>query len=171
MRACKARLSDDDYLFIQRYLNESEQALFFQMAHYDQSHCVEVAKDAVAIGRARGVGPKQLSVLARAALLHDIGKVKGDIGLWDRSLICVLQAMAPAVYERMAEKGKVLGGDGFAYACYVQKYHAARGAHMLQCFGGQQEVAYLIRLHHLGCEDDDDSRVLLDILRKADALN
>jgi len=174
-RAITARISQSDYRFIQQQLSPGEQALFFQMAVIDQRHCLDAAFLAQAMGQALGVGEKQLQAITKAALLHDVGKVAGDEGLWDRVLITLLQSVSPKLVRKYAAEGSCgmsrLGKrKGFAYACFVHLSHVERGAHMLASFGCETEIVRLVERHHLtrAPESTEEEARLLAILQQAD---
>lgn len=150
-RATRARLNSDDWRFVLDKLYPSELALFSQMAVYDQRHCIDTARTVMRLARARGTGPASLPVLIKAALLHDIGKVTGDIGLWDRCFIVILNRISRSLLHWLAEKGQAdqkNGHRGFAYACYVQLHHPRRGAYMARAFGVNPRVVELLKIHH-----------------------
>ena len=54
-RAIKAKLTVEDKVFIDKYLNDEEQKLFFAMRVYDQRHVLNVAYTAQKNYRARSI--------------------------------------------------------------------------------------------------------------------
>ncbi|HYH03231.1 MAG TPA: hypothetical protein VEC37_09030, partial [Bacillota bacterium] len=69
----KYRLSAEERILIDNYLDDAGKFLFFQMNRVDQYHALAVAKSVlVEAGYQRGL---DLQLLVKAALLHDIGKV------------------------------------------------------------------------------------------------
>lgn len=174
-RAVTAHVTINDYCFLREHLSEGEQALFFQMAVYDQRHCLDTARAAQSLGQAYRLEEHQLRVVTKAALLHDVGKVAGDIGLVARVLITLLELVSPQLVKKSAAKGRrkmslQTKGQGFAYACFVHVFHPERGARMLAAFGCEPEVVRLVRQHHkkeLSTSDHIKS-VLLRILQEAD---
>ncbi len=170
-RACRARIGEADRSFVASYLTEVEQALFFQMEKFDQRHCLDVARAALVMGKARGVGTLQLPLLVRGALLHDIGKVRGDLTVLARSLITVLQAVAPGWVRLLSAHGEAKQPPSFAYACYVHLNHARRGAYMLSCFTAEPKLVQLVLHHHDTSDCVDSLQALLSILRHCDEAN
>ena len=99
----------------------------------DQRHCLDVARTLLQ----EGTSPH---VLIQAALLHDVGKIRGDLTMVQR--ICL--SLCPRTWmEKLAQ-----GQGKLANAAHVQLIHPQRGAHMAQCFGAEQRVVSLISGHH-----------------------
>lgn len=96
--ALSARLSLADRLFVAQMLTATELRLFQQMPRYDQRHCLDVCTTLRQAGYTD-------TLLLRAALLHDCGKVD-DAGqplpLFYYGLFVVLQRHAPRLYWRAA---------------------------------------------------------------------
>lgn len=148
--ALTASVTESDLAFIQKNLSKQEQALFFQMDVVDQRHALDVAGYAYQAATARGLGSKR-KVLVKAALLHDIGKVRGELTLLTRLAFVLCPALV-AKYRKKAWKSL--------------KEHASRGAHMAETFGVEKEVVDLIREHH----NQEASSESLEVLQEADAL-
>lgn len=167
-------LDDDEERWVRQRLAPPEEALFRRMSPADQKHAVRVARKAAVLARRRGInGGTELATLERAALLHDIGKRAGDIGLWDRVVIVLVRRLAPSFARSLAERGK---GDferasrprswraELRRAFYAQATHAERGAEMARLAGVEEEVVGLIRRHHQSGRGD----MLLELLQEAD---
>jgi hypothetical protein len=142
-------------------LNEPEKALFYQMAPWDQWHAVRVADGVIA--RAFQQERMRPMVVVKAALLHDVGKVRGDAGFMLRLLVSVIRRLLPAYRSKHARRG----GGLLANALYVDLVHPARGAYMAQSLGAGPDVADLIRRHHDSPSSSDSPELVL--LRQADS--
>lgn len=105
----------------------------------------------------------RLLTLIKAALLHDIGKVKGDAGLPTRLFVSFIRRTFPDYRRRHADRN----GNKVQHALYVDMIHPARGAYMALSTGVLPEIADLIRRHHDEPHDSDSEE--LKILREADA--
>lgn len=126
-----------DVCVLQRYLSSTEVELFLRQDGALQQHSLRVLR----ILENRGCGD---AVLLEAALLHDLGKSEGRIRLWHRVAKVLLDAVSPALSER-------LGSDdagSWRYQFYVQEHHPALGAEMIRLAGGESSVAELIADHH-----------------------
>lgn len=153
-------LSPQDEEFVRLHLSPGGQLLFFQMDPADQRHALSVAKAILACHGARDELP--VEVMIQAALLHDVGKVAGDLTPLGRVLVALLRRIAPRWRRRWALRD----GNAFQRACYVDLVHARRGAYMAQSFGIAEEVVAAIRRHHERPRPDDPK--LLVYLREAD---
>lgn len=149
-RALGAKITEDDKEFIAKYLTAQERALFYQMDIVDQRHSLDVAFHVYQASTAKGLGG-QRRILVKAALLHDIGKVKAKTSILSRVMYVLLRPWA--------KKGNFPGWKGL-------NQHAERGAHMALTFGSEQEVVELIKAHH----DPDASGVSVKLLQEADEL-
>lgn len=168
------RLGDDEVRWVQKYLSPPEEALFWQMSPIDQKHAVDVSQRIVSIARHRGVWDgAEIRMLIRAALLHDIGKIDGDIGLFDRITIVLVKRLAPSLAKALAQRGKEdlerkgvrrTWRAGVRRAFYTQAVHAERGAAMAKLVGVEDQVLHLIRHHHHPQRGDR----LLEVFAEAD---
>ncbi|MGQ9778817.1 MAG: HD domain-containing protein [Bacillota bacterium] len=153
-------LSPQDKEFVRLHLSPGGQLLFFQMDPVDQRHALAVAKAILARYGARAELPAETMI--QAALLHDAGKVAGDLTPWGRILVALLRRLAPGLRRRWALRD----GNAFQRACYVDLVHPRRGAYMAQSLGIAEEVVAAIRRHHERPRPDDPK--LLIYLREAD---
>lgn len=90
LRAIKAKLTNDDIIFINKYLNKKEQNLFFAMRVYDQRHVLNVAYTAQEIVKKNKYENIDYNLLIRACLLHDVGRTAKDICLMDKVISVLL---------------------------------------------------------------------------------
>lgn len=167
-------LRAEEIHWVQQYLAPHEEALFWQMSPLDQKHAVTVSMRAATLARHRGVGDgEDIRVLIRAGLLHDIGKIRGDISLFQRVAIVLARRFAPRFFAALIQEGAddlVRGLSRPSWrarwrrAFYTQAVHAERGAAMAKMWGIEDAVLDLIRAHHQPQGDDR----LLEILAEAD---
>ncbi|MBO2520472.1 MAG: HDOD domain-containing protein [Clostridia bacterium] len=150
-------LRGDEIQWVKAHLSPWEEALFWQMSRIDQVHAVRVSMKAAQIAREEGIRDEaSVRALVRAGLLHDIGKVNGDIGLFDRVAVVLLKRFAPRLADALAVRGRqelVHGtrrgiGTGLRRALYAHAVHAERGAAMAKLLGVEEAVVELIRCHH-----------------------
>lgn len=155
-RALNARLTVEDGQYIAAHLKKSEQKLFFEMDVIDQCHAIRTA---YAIERF-AIEDKQnidREFLIRCALLHDIGRVKGDMSLLGKVLAVLVTELLPSTADRLERKGNHL--------LYVYRHHAEIGAKKLQKIGLYKEAKIVAR-HHSPPSPNDPKE--LKLLRLAD---
>ncbi|MBC7232537.1 MAG: HD domain-containing protein [Chloroflexi bacterium] len=145
------------------YLRAAQIELFRRLSAAEQRHALAVLRTLQEAGHRE-------TVLAQAALLHDVGKVGGHIRLWHRVATVLLQAIHPALLYRLALDNP----RSWRYPFFVQLYHAQRGAEMAAQAGTHPLVVALIRWHHTPPEESDldaAGQALLAALRAADETN
>lgn len=110
--------------------------------------------------------------LAVAALLHDVGKVaaEGQISLWTRGPIVLIEAIAPRLMARLAAPTR-----GWRYALWVQQNHPAIGESWARQARCSELTCRLIARHQeqlptTSTRDDEETR-LLRRLQAADNQN
>lgn len=136
-------LSENDHALVTNYLNEAGRFLFYQMDLADQRHTVKVARYLLhEVAFRRGVDTERL---IQAALLHDAGKVKGELHWFGRIVVGIIRRVAPGLRMRWAARER---NRSVRYACYVDLVHPSRGAYMATSLGVDPMVAELIRRHH-----------------------
>src|SRR5690606_32468219 len=73
-------LGPEELARVAKYLTPNEEALFWQMSRRDQHHAIAVSIKAERLARHRGVWDgAEIRTLIRAGLLHDIGRVRGEV--------------------------------------------------------------------------------------------
>ena len=123
-RAISAKLSADDNKYISTHLSPKEQKLFFAMDVVDQYHSLHVAYtiERFVIEDSRDVDRE---FLIRCALLHDIGRVKGDMSTFGKVFVVLVSAFFPSfadklpafeeldkVLEELKNRGFIIGKNG-----------------------------------------------------------
>ena len=166
-RAISASISDVDERFLQVYLSDQEQALFHRMMLADQYHALQTAYTAqLLLAESREAADKRL--LTRCALLHDIGRKKGDMGVAGKVFAVLMHKFFFFVSMRWAARG-ASGRGGFpCHVLYIYYQHAELGAAELTDYGLFAEAS-IIRAHHHAPQETDPPELLL--LRQADELN
>ncbi|MBC7261195.1 MAG: HD domain-containing protein [Chloroflexi bacterium] len=145
------------------YLNAAQMELFQSMTTAEQRHAIAVLHTLQKAGHGE-------EALVQAALLHDVGKVGGDIKLWHRVATVLLQTICPALLQRLALDNP----RSWRYPFFVQLHHAQRGAEMTAQAGTHPLAVALIRWHHTPPEQsslDSRGQALLAALRAADETN
>lgn len=159
IRAVTARVTVDDGKYISAHLNAEEQKLFFAMSVADQAHCLRTAYrvERLVIEDKRGVNRE---FLIRCALLHDVGRLAGDLTILGKIFVVLITSIAPKFAERLEINGN--------HALYVYHHHAELGAQKIQRIGLFKE-AKIIAKHHAPPTPEDPPE--LKLLRVADNEN
>jgi putative nucleotidyltransferase with HDIG domain len=143
-------------------LSVNELALFERFALNDQWHSYRVMK------LLREAGHDQPALLV-AALLHDVGKTKQPLSIWERSLIVLASLLLPR-QTAVWGQGEAVGWKR-PFAVKVQ--HPAWSAKMAAAAGSDSRAIRLIQRHQAPIVPDDQSEEaqLLRLLQWADDQN
>ena len=166
-RAIRARLTEDDDRYLSRHLSREEKDLFFAMHRADQYHALQVAYTAERLAEKESL-PINKRLLIRAALLHDVGRVKGDLDIWGKVFAVLFKACCSRLSRKWAKDEMAGPLRRFAHVLFVYYHHPELGAKKLQSLGLRQE-AELAGKHHLPETPEDTAE--LRLLRRADELN
>lgn len=133
--------------------------LFSQMPPAEQAHVCQVYAQL----RAQGYDDPDLLT---AALLHDVGKSRFPLRLWERVWAVLVQAFAP----RLAADWRLGEPAGLKRALVVAYCHPGWGAQMAKEHGANKQVVAIIRRHQekRALEADDQTDRLLAALQAVD---
>ncbi len=156
-------LTADELAPVRSILTPDQMNLFLQMQHSEQRHALNV------LHTIQGWGETDPDLLT-AALLHDVGKIRAPLRLWERVLIVLGQTFAP---RRVAAWGEA-SPQGWRRPFVVAEQHPAWGGELASEAGTSPGAVSLI-LHHQSAEpasraDSREAR-LLQILQEADHQN
>jgi putative nucleotidyltransferase with HDIG domain len=165
--ALTATITDADRDFVGRELRPAEQRLFWNMNKPDQRHALNVAYTALRLAKDRTDIDKQL--LTQCALLHDVGKVKGDVSTFDKIAAVIAYKIAPDWARKWAKEGRGSKVANLRHAFHTYFHHAGRSAAFLKQIGSGAPVIAIVSRHHdaPGFHDIPE----LTLLREADELN
>lgn len=93
LRALLAFSRPVDLHLARAHLSPALLRLFTQMRHSEQLHSLNVLRAVLA----QGSTPP---ALATAALLHDVGKVRYPLFVWQKTLAVIIRAVSPALFDR-----------------------------------------------------------------------
>ncbi|MDU4961575.1 MAG: HD domain-containing protein [Sporomusaceae bacterium] len=168
LSAVLASISPQDRVFIASRLTWAEADLFYKMSIPDQRHCLNVAYTAARLADAAGAGQRRL--LLKAALLHDVGRRRGDVSTADKIAAVLGRAVFGAA--RLRQWGRPGRGgvwQNLRHALFVSARHPELGANLLQAAGTEPDVIELVLRHHQPPAPEDSTE--LQLLRQADDLN
>lgn len=165
--ALTAKITADDERFVKKYLNTKEQTLFWGMNLPDQRHVLNVAYTAVQLLKKEDRIDQNL--LIKCALLHDVGKIKGDVSTADKIMTVIGHKVSAKWAKKWGRLGRGSKLQNIRHAFYIYFYHAQRSAEMLQGIGTLAPIVEIVRKHHKAPADQDPLELIL--LRQADDLN
>ena len=171
--AVTAKVSFADALYVREMLDISETVLFFAMSVEDQRHAIDVAHTVERLYdkmRAEKKEKIDVELLVKAALLHDIGRVKGDMKIYQKALCVLLDKWDPK-YARSLTKPKGEKGT-LSHAVFVYYNHPGIGAEKLEAINEDPRMVYLVGRHHSNKKDKESELYKeLVLLKKADGMN
>lgn len=160
--------SGGDLEKISSLLTPAQMALFRQMHRSEQAHSIQVMR---AVSQtSHGIPDEPRRDLLRAALLHDVGKNRFPVRIWERAVIVLCKAFFPGQVGRWGEDTTGGGTLGWRRAFVVAQQHASWGAQMAEEAGASPLAVALIRRHQDGPPSpgrDIEDRLLL-LLQAAD---
>lgn len=137
LRALLAFTAPIDRDLAAAHLSPALLALFEQLSRGEQQHSLNVLRDVLAQGQTP-------PTLAQAALLHDVGKARYRLAVWQKTLAVLIHKFAPAWFMRWS------AGDPDQwwmrpFVVYVQ--HPAWGAKLIASAGASESVVWLVEHH------------------------
>lgn len=165
--ALTAKVTAADRDFVDEWLTPAERSLFYAMNLPDQYHALQVAHTArrLAAGR-EGV---DAGLLTRCALLHDVGKVKGDVSTFDKTFAVLAHRLAPGRAEGWGRPGRGGRVANLRHALHVYFRHPERSAALVAGTGADEWLIAIIRRHHQPPSPGEPPE--LTILREADDMH
>jgi hypothetical protein len=138
--------------------------LFQRLKRSEQLHSLNVLRGVLAQGDA----PHDLCV---AALLHDVGKTRYPLAVWQKTFAVLLRAFAPALFKRWSTTGSP--ANPLQRPCIVSVQHPAWSAEMVAEIGASETAIWLIAQHSEPAERwaQHPATPLLRRLQQADDVN
>jgi HD domain len=143
----------EDIQFIQDYLSPAQLELFLHMQASEQAHSLQVFREIYSHKSADS--PSAQNDLLVAALLHDVGKSRYPLRVWERALIVLTKRWMPEQVKRWGEvipgENRVLQGSpahlGWRRAFIIAEQHPVWGAELASAAGVSPLTVTLIRRH------------------------
>lgn len=151
--ATKSLVEKVDTKYINKFLNKREKQLFNRLKKVDKHHSIRVCKEAINISKDKNI---DINRVAKAALLHDIGKSEYSLNIIEKSILVLLHK---------GTKGKIKKFNNIK-AIDIYYNHAAKGADILKrCNTYDKEFLDTIRYHH---HNNIKESKLLQIIKESD---
>lgn len=149
-----------DYSYIKKYLNKDEIIMFNRLKKSDKYHCLRVCKDSLSFLDDKNIKFDKDKV-AKAALLHDIGKSKYHLNLIEKSTIVLLDKFS---------NGKLKKYDNIKQI-NIYYNHPKIGYEMLKKQNYDKELLEVVRYHHEVKANNLKSNKIIDVISICDNKN
>ncbi len=153
----------EELAIAQEVLTPSQMALFTQMQASEQTHSLQVLKTI----QNQGEGHPDLLT---AALLHDVGKIRYPLRLWERVFIVLGNKFFSGLTKTWGDSAP----RGWRRPFVVAAQHPLWGADLVLEAGATPQAASLVRRHQENTPSDYQNPLedrLLSILKSADNQN
>ena len=150
-----AQISADDISYFKKHLNEKEINLFNKLSVLDQKHSIKVAID---VENCLEIENIKNNILIKAALLHDIGKIKYKSNILNKTVMVLLDKITKSKIKKYKNINMI----------NIYYNHGELGYNILKEYGYDEKLLYLIKNHH---NTEIKESLYLDILKKSDNNN
>lgn len=141
-RAITSHFRPVDERLAREALSPVEWTLFRRLRRGERQHSLNVLRTLI------DHPPPQSTLtpdLATAALLHDVGKSRCPLPLWEKSLTVILRAISPTTFRRFADAGDLR--HPIARACVVYAHHPTWSAEMMRAAFSSPDAIWLAEHH------------------------
>lgn len=164
IRALFAFRTEVDYDLASQYLSASQMSLFMQMGRPEQLHSLNVLQSVLEQEASASQD------LAAAALLHDVGKARYHMAVWQKTIAVLTEKLLPALFDRLSDSNAL---SWWRAPFTLRRQHPAWGAQMLSQTDASQTLIWLVAHHAdaLSQWQDHPHLSLLTRLKAADDAN
>lgn len=151
-----------DLTLARRHLSSCEFEAFRRLSRSEQLHSLNVLRGVLA------VEPAAPKALVAAALLHDVGKSRCRLSVWQKTLAVITEAIAPRLSVHLSQAESI---SVWRAPFTVRRHHAKWSGEILRNCGADTDVIWLVERHQDDAERfrDHDCYTLLRLLQSADA--
>ena len=141
-QAISTRPSREDLGLVSSILTPSQLAIFQQMVASEQAHSQRVLQELIIQGETN-------TDLQIAALLHDVGKIRAPLRVWERVLIVLVKTICPGCVDKWGQLpiGESPAEMGWRRAFVVSVQHPRWGAELANQCGTSPLAVELIARH------------------------
>lgn len=144
LRALLAFATTPDLPLARQYLTNCEYAAFLEMSRAEQLHSLNVLRAVLKLE------PAAPPALTAAALLHDVGKSRYRLAVWQKTLSVLVLAFAPPLDRQLSHDESI----GFWRAPFaVRLHHPKWSAEILRKCGSDPAVIWLAEHHQAEAQD------------------
>jgi len=165
-QAISTRSPEEDLELISSILTQPQLVLFQQMQASEQAHSQRVLRELITLG-------EKNADLQVAALLHDVGKTRAPLRLWERVLIVLVKSICPGCVLKWGQllTGELISGMGWRRPFVVAVNHPRWGAELADQCGSSRMAVELIGRHqeHLNPSQEDGISLQDQLLLKLQA--
>lgn len=155
-----SRWKSVDNKLIKKYLNKKEVDIFNRLNVPEQQHCIRVCKDALEKADKENIDINR-NKLAKAALLHDVGKTMKSLNVIDKSIIVLLDKFTNGNLRKYTKIKKI----------DVYYNHPKKGARILEnLYRYDSDLLEVVKRHHKKSKESEDN-IYLEIIRECDNKN
>ncbi len=161
MRALFAFATPIDLHLAKQYLSSKELGAFQRMSRADQLHSLNVLRTVL---RQRESVPRSLAV---AALMHDVGKRRYHLAVWQKTMAVLVKRLLPPLADRLGrEENMSIWRAPFV----VRSQHPKWSAEILRACCADDVAVWLVEHHQADvlALGDHPQAELLQCLQRAD---
>ena len=161
VRACLAFATPVELQLAKEHLSVKEFDAFCAMSRAEQLHSLNVLRAVLA------QSDRTLHPLAVAALLHDVGKSRYCLAVWQKSLCVIVKAMFPRLADWLGREPRL---NPWRAPFVVRKQHHKWSADILRACGSDPVAIWLAEHHQeqLASLRNNSHVGLLQRLQRAD---
>lgn len=141
-------MSVEDYEYVKSILNNVEFDLFNRLLKSEQKHSVRIAREIEYIINYRLTDNKDIilnkNILVKAALLHDIGKIRKKLNVIDKSIIVILNKLTKGNLKKFKKSEKI--------QCYYN--HSEYSYDILKELIKDELLLDIVKNHHSNTESE-----------------
>ncbi len=138
LRALLAFAMSPDLALARKHLTGCEYAAFSALSRSEQLHSLNVLR---AVLDSQPSAPRALRA---AALLHDVGKSRRRLAVWQKTLAVLMQSFAPALSQRLSRDESP---GAWRNPFIVRRRHPQWGGEILRKCGSDSELIWLVEHH------------------------
>ena len=138
LRALFAFATPPDLALARRYLTDCEFAAFRGLSRSEQLHSLNVLRTVLA------AAPNPPQALSAAALLHDVGKSRRRLAVWQKTLVVLALSLTPRLSHWLSREQSP---GAWRTPFTVQRHHPKWGGEILRACGSDSQLIWLVEHH------------------------